>query len=279
MMLREDVARAACAAVWARAIPLSIQAITPGWLMEKLYDIATFLAHLNTGAIEIGGDIPEVTVHPWDCALNFRNEFPDANSNYVYTRNHINCGKFWIYLRDRVPETAIEAALVELRSRKWAAGAVVRRIMSTTTPAPPSYVSVARRVVHILRSRLLSKLNSPIHITELASRKLEIDITDPAGVSAGFAAIETGNWVAEVESFPSRPDLLLDILGHNMKIWMYGMRIETEIGGRKNGRVVVEIFPTQPPRAWRPAFAAAYAKWYGRLASFSVERQLEAVGA
>jgi len=29
----------------------------------------------------------------------------------------------------------------------------------------------------------------------------------------------------------------------------------------------------------RPAFAAAYAKWYGRIVSISLARQLEAIGA
>jgi len=264
--LREDIMRAARAAVWARAVDLRNRAITPERREKLLWDTARFLAHLRAGAVWARGDIPE-KVHPWGCVL--RNDYP-------HIINHIDCGKFWLYLRDEVSEAAIEAAAAELRPRARTAGTVVWMIGVFPRPAPPDYARIARSVIHFLRAKL-----SDLDLAAMSnSEELEIRVEELANAAA-LAAIEAGNWVAEVESYPPYPSIPFDISNSNINTWVYSGRVKVEIHPHYNEsrEVLVWISATRAPRALRPAFAAAYARWYGRFASATLARRLEEAGA
>jgi hypothetical protein len=245
-MLREDVMRAARAAVWARAVGAWDRVITPKWREDILHDLAAFLAHLRAGAVEVHGYVPDRKVHPWDCFFDHQSEMS----------SHVNCRTFSVYPDySKMPKTAVDAALVELRSRARAAGAIVQRVGLITRPAPPDAVRMARFVIQMVRARL-SDL-SPI-----------MGSSDDAHVlanAATLAAIEVGNWVAEVELHTNAP---YDISG--LKVWIYSGRADIDVGGK----AIVWVSAARAPRALRPTFAAAYMRWYGRL----LERRLEVIG-
>ena len=61
-----------------------------------------------------------------------------------------------------------------------------------------------------------------------------------------------------------------------VEVYRYAVAVRLRDGDRD---IDVRIYAARAPRSMRPAFATAYAKWYGRLTSFSVERRLEAIGA
>jgi hypothetical protein len=253
MMLREDIARAARAAVWARAAGMW----DGSWRRERrediLWGIADFFAHLRAGAVEVHGDLPGEEVHPWDCFL--RNDY-----SYIYMR----CPGFTIHAHGEVPKTAVEAALAELRSRARAAGMVIWNDALIARPAPPHYVRTAREVVRAVRSKLGD--------LDLAA-VMRSEELDAASVAAALAAIEAGNWVATIHCF--RPSIPSMRVGMEVEVYRYAVAVRLRDGDRE---VYARIFAARAPRSMRSAFATAYAKWYGRLASFSVERQLEAIG-
>ena len=253
MMLREDIARAARAAVWARAAGMW----DGSWRRERreeiLWEIADFFAHLRAGAVEVHGDLPGGEVHPWDCFL-------DNDYSYIYMR----CPGFTLHARGEVPRTAVEAALAELRSRARAAGMVVWNDALIARPAPPHYVGIARDMVRAVRAKLDDlDLAAMVRSEEL----------DAASVAAALAAIEVGNWVADIHysrlSIPSRR------VGMEVEVYRYAVAVRLRDGDRD---IDVRIYAARAPRSMRDAFAAAYMRWYGRLTSFSVERQLEAMG-
>jgi len=248
MNLREDVMMAARAAVWARAVGAWDRVITPKWREEILHDLATFLTHLQAGAVEVDGYVPERRVHPWDCAFDHQSEM----------FSHVDCHTFSIYPdRSKVPVAAVDAALVELRSRARAAGAVVRRVGFATRPAPPDAVRMARDIVQMVRAKL----------NDLSPIMDSSEDTHALANAATLAAIETGNWVAEVELHIDAP---FDVSYDDLKIWVYDGRVDVDV----SWMATVWILPARAPRALRDAFAAAYMKWYGRL----LERRLEVAG-
>jgi hypothetical protein len=223
-----------------------------------LQDFATFLVHLQAGAVKIDGH-PDEEVHPWDCCFH-----PGSEMSYV------DCFTFHIRLdhskvsKRKVSKTAVEAALAELRSRARAAGTVVLMDLSFQWPASPDAVKLARDVVHAIRAKL-DDLN-PIMVSAE-------DAHAPA-TAAAFAAIEVGNWIAEVGLHSYIP-YDNDISHHKLEIWVNDGRVEVDIDGIDE----VWIYPTRAPRAMRPAFMAAYAKWYGRLVATALVEKLEEAGA
>jgi len=254
MILRDDVARAARAAVWARAAGMWDGSWRRERCEEILWGIADFFAHLRAGAVEVHGNIPPEVVHPWDCVL-------DNRYSYIY----MYCPGFTIHARGEVPKTAVEAALAELRSRARAAGMVVWNDALIARPAPPDLVGIARGVVRAVRAKLGDlDLAAVVRSEEL----------DAAPVAAALAAIEAGNWVADIHN--SR--LSIPPRGSGMEVEAYRHAV---IARLRDGdeEMDVSIYAAHAPRAMRPAFAAAYAKWYGRLAGFSVERRLEVTWA
>jgi len=251
MILRDDVARAARAAVWARAAGMWDWSWRRGRREEMLWEIADFFAHLRAGAVEVFGGL-EKTIRPWDCVLD--ND---------YSHFYLHCPNFSIYARGDVPKTAVEAALVELRSRARAAGMVVWNDALIARPAPPDLVGIARGVVRAVRAKLGGlDLAAMVRGEEL----------DAASVAAALAAIEAGNWVADIHysrlSIPPR--------GGGMEVEAYRYAVIARLSDR-DGEMDVSIYAAHAPRSMRQAFAAAYARWYGRLAGFSVEHRLEAV--
>jgi len=248
--LREDVMMAARAAVWARAVGAWDRVITPDWREDILHDLAAFLAHLRAGAVEVDGYVPDRKVHPWNCFFEHESEM----------FSHVDCYTFSIYPDHKVSKTAVDAALVELRSRARAAGTVVRRVGFATRPAPPDAVTLALAVVQMVRARL-SDL-SPIGSSE--------ENTYALANAAALAAIEAGNWFAEVEIYSDAP---LDLSNNDVKIWIYDGHLDIDIGGK----AIVWISAARAPRALRSSFVTAYAKWYGRAASIMLARQLEEV--
>jgi len=251
--LREDVMMAARAAVWAHAVGAWDRVITPDWREDILHDLATFLVHLRAGAVEVHGYIPERKVHPWDCFFDHQSEM----------FSHIDCHTFSIYPdHSKVPKAAVDAALAELRFRARAAGTVVRRVGFATRPAPPGAMRMAQIVVQRVRARL-----SDLSPTASASG----EDTHMLANAAALAAIEVGNWVAEVEL---HTDVPRDISYDDLKIWVYSGHADIDVGGK----AIVWISAARAPRALRSAFAITYAKWYGRAASIMVARRLEAIG-
>jgi hypothetical protein len=177
--------------------------------------------------------------------------------------SHVDCSTFSIYPdRSEVPAATVDAALAELRFHARAAGTVVRRVGFATRPAPPDLVSVARDVVRAVRAKL-----DDLSPTASASGE-DMHVLANA---ATLAAIETGNWVAEVEL---HTDVPCDISYDDLKIWIYSGHADVDVGGK----AIVWISAARAPRALRPAYATAYVKWYGRAASIMLARQLEAIG-
>jgi len=255
VILRDDIMMAARAAVWSRAVGAWDRVITPDWREDILHDLATFLVHLRAGAVEVHGYIPERKVQPWDCAF-------DHQSSMF---SHVDCHTFSIYPDSgKVPVAAVDAALAELRFHARAAGTVVRRVGFATRPAPPGAVRVAQIVVQMVRTKL-----SDLDPTASASGEDAHALAN----AAALAAIETGNWAAEVEL---HTDVPCDISYDDLKIWIYDGHTDVDVGGK----ATVWISAARAPRALRQAFAAAYAKWYKRAVSIMLARQLdEVVGA
>jgi hypothetical protein len=257
--LREDVMRAARAAVWASAIGLW----DGRWSHEQhekiLRELATFLVHLQMGAVKVDGYIPEEEVHPWECC------FYPGDCHFAPESTVVDCFTFHIYpdcdkvSESEVSKTAIDAALMELRLRAGAAGTVVSRELYPR-PASPNAVRIARDVVRMVRARL-NNLNPIVLSSE--------DAYSPAN-AAVLAAIETGNWIAEVDLSWDAPR---DISHNKLEIWMHDGRIVVDMGWMD----MVLIYPTRPPRALRDAFAAAYARWYKRAAAAALVEALEGV--
>jgi hypothetical protein len=255
--LREDIARAARAAIWVYTIHLWNS--TNGSKREKLLrDAATFLAHLQAGAVKIDGH-PDEKVHPWKCYFG-----PSSETSCV------DCFTFHIRLdhsevsKRKVSKAAVEAVLAELRSPAQAAGTVVLRDLSFVKPASPKAARMARDVVRVIRAKL-DDLN-PIMVSWE-------DAHSPA-TAAAFAAIEVGNWIAEVELHSYIP-YDNDISHHKLEVWVNGGHVEINVDGIDE----VWIYPVRAPRAMRSAFATAYAKWYGRLVATALVEELEEAGA
>ena len=263
MNLREDVMRAARAAVWARAAIVWGDGFLDGLRDESLRESAKFLAHLRAGAVEVYGHIPERRVHPWDCYLNDVDPF---------TYSHIHCHEFSLYLNGKVPKAAVDAALAELRSRARAAGTIVwitELIASEliAKPASPNIVRITRDVVQVVRS----KLNAVDPSTIGDSGELEIKLEPES--AAALASVEVGNWFANVSLQRDNPYTPLDISNSVIFILVYDGRVEIDIDGIDK----VWIYPTRPPRSMRSAFAAAYMKWYKRIAAAALVEALEGV--
>ena len=252
MILRDDVARAARAAVWARAAGLLDGYWRPEWRDEMLRNTAAFLAHLRAGTVEVRRKVPEETVHPWDCVL-------DNDYSYIYLR----CPNFSVHARGAVPAEAVEAALAGLR-RARTAGTVVWDDALVARPAPPHYADTARGAVRAARAALDG--------LDLAGA-LHVDGPDAVRAAATPAAIEAGNWVAELYGHPARGALRGGSVRIEVYRWFAGVVIRDA-----DGEVNVRVHAARAPRSMRPAFAAAYARWYRRVAGALVERQLEAVG-
>ena len=258
MNLREDVMRAARAAVWARAISLWSPII--GLRREELLRVAAvFLAHLRAGAVEVWRDIPRGEVHPWECYLG-----------YTLGVMAVKCGEFGLYPRGKVPKAAVEATLVELRSRARAAGAVVWANHSIVRPATPDLVRKARAAVSAVRAKLNSIESDTMSISEW------LHLHDMSGAAA-LAAIEAGNWIAEVEPSTYHPDVEFDLSWINIDVY-YGLAI-IHTHDVESKIVKIFVFAARPPRAMRGAFAAAYAKWYKRAAAVALVERLEGAGA
>ena len=263
MNLREDVMRAARAAVWARAINAWYHAFPEDWREKLLRDDAKFLAHLRAGAVEVSGDIPEREVRPWDCYLN------DEESRIF---SHIYCREFSLYLNGEVPAAAIEAALSELKRGPAAAGTVIWVAGLIARPAPPNIVRIARDAVQVVRSKL-----NTIGSSAMGGSK-ELEISRELENAAVLASVEVGNWIANVSQYPDDPDTSPDISGSEVNISVYSGHVHVEIH-RRDEDIIVWIYPARAPRAMRDAFAAAYAKWYGRFAAAALAHQLVEVGA
>jgi hypothetical protein len=254
-MLREDIARAARAALWASAIGVWDGTWPRKQREEVLREAPAFLAHLRAGAVEVQGNLPE-SVHPWDCALNI-----DRSGVYI------RCPGLILRTRGEVPKTAVEAALAELRSRVRAAGAVVWRDKFVIRPAPPDLVSVARDVVRAVRAKLGDlDLAAALRTKEPAS----------ASAAAALAAIEAGNWAATVRCRPTskhdrlrRGEMEFGVNRHTVGVLIHD----------RNREVGVRIFAARAPRSMRPAFAAAYMKWYKRVAAAALVEALREAGA
>jgi hypothetical protein len=262
-MLREDIARAARAAVWARTAIMWEHGFLDDMRDELLRESARFLAHLRTGAVEVYGNIPKRMVRPWDCYLN------DVDP---YTYSHIYCREFSLYLDGEVPKAAVEAALSELGARARAAGTVVWVAKLIARPAPPGIVRIARGVVQMVRA----KLNAVDPSTMGDSGELEIKLEPES--AAALASVEVGNWIANVSLQHDNPYTSLDISDSVVFISVYDGRIEVMIPHR-NKDITIWIYPTRPPRSMRPAFAAAYMKWYKRVAAAALVEALEGAGA
>jgi len=255
-VIREDVARAARAAVWARVIGLWDGTWPRKQREEVLRETPAFLAHLRAGAVEVQGDLPGGEVHPWDCALNI-----DRSGVYI------RCPGLILRTRGEVPRTAVEAALVELRSRARAAGAVVWRDKFVTRPAPPDLVGIARDMVRAVRAKLGDlDLAAALRTKEPAS----------ASAAAALAALEAGNWAATVRCRPTskrdrlrRGDMEFGVNRNTVGVLIHD----------RNREVSARIFAARAPRSMRPAFAAAYMKWYKRIAAAALEAALEVSGA
>jgi hypothetical protein len=260
--LREDIARAARAAVWARAAIVWGDGFLDGLRDESLLESAKFLAHLRAGAVEVYGHIPKRRVHPWDCYLNDVDPF---------TYSHIHCRihrhKFSLYLDGEVPKAAVDAALAELRSRARAAGTIVWVAGLIARPAPPNIVRIARDAVQVVRS----KLNAIGPSTTGDSGELEVKL-EPENAAA-LASVEVGNWFANVSLQRDNPYTPLDISNSVIFILVYDGRVEIDIDGIDK----IWIYPTRPPRSMRSAFAAAYMKWYKRVAAAALVEALEGV--
>jgi hypothetical protein len=84
--------------------------------------------------------------------------------------------------------------------------------------------------------------------------------------AAALAAIEVGNWIAEVG--PSECDPI-DASGRFVIIRM--------LNDDDDWFVNIRILATRPPRSMRSAFAAAYMKWYKRIAAAALVEALEGV--
>jgi hypothetical protein len=262
-MLREDVMRAARAAVWARAAIEWYHAFPEDWREKLLRDDARFLAHLQAGAVEVHGQIPERRVHPWDCYLS------DEVSRIF---SHIYCHEFSLYLDGEAPADAVEAALSELRSRARAAGTIVWVAGLIARPAPPNIVRIARDAVQVVRSKL-----NAIGPNIVGSSK-ELEVSREPENAAVLASVEVGNWIANVSQYPDDPDTSPDISSGDVNISVYSGHVHVEIH-RRDEDIIVWIYPTRAPRALRGAFAAAYARWYGRFVAAALARQLEEAGA
>jgi len=260
--LREDVAMAARAAVWAHVAGMWNRVFPEKWRGELLLKDAEFLAHLQTGAIEVHGHVPERRVHPWDCYLN---------DDHSRAPSHTDCRGFALYPRGAVPAEAVEAALAELGTRARAAGMVVWTTGLIARPAPPDLAGIARGVVRAVRAEL------SIAGSGVASGSGKLEIRGEPDNAAVLASIDAGNWIAEVRPYPDDPDIPLDITGSEVNALVYSGHAKVEIH-RESEEIVVWIYPTRAPRAMRPAFAAAYAKWYGRLAGALLTHRLEVTG-
>jgi hypothetical protein len=261
--LREDVMMAARAAVWARAISVWYHAFPEDWRDKLLRDDARFLAHLQIGAVEVNGDIPERRVRPWDCYLN------DEESRIF---SHIYCREFSLYLNGEVPAAAVEAALSELKRGPAAAGTVIWVAGLIARPAPPNIVRIVRGVVQMVRSKLNTIGPSAVG----GSKELEVS-REPEN-AAVLASVEVGNWIANVSQYPDDPDTSPDISGSEVNISVYSGHVHVEIH-RRDEDIIAWIYPTRAPRAVRSAFAAAYAKWYGRFVAAALAHRLVEVGA
>ena len=267
MNLREDVMRAARAAVWARTAIMWGRGFLDGLRGESLRESARFLAHLRAGAVEVYGHIPERRVHPWDCYLSDVDPYTYSHIHY-----HIHCREFSLYLDGEVPKAAVDAALAELRSRVRAAGTIVwvtKLIASEliAKPAPPNIARIARGVVQMVRS----KLNAVDPNAMGDSGELEIRLEPES--AAALASVEVGNWIANVRLQHDNPYTPLDISNSVIFISVYDGRVEIDIDGIDK----VWIYPTRPPRSMRSAFAAAYMKWYKRIAAAALVEALEGV--
>jgi len=248
MMLREDIARAARAAVWASAIGVCNESADLKRRDEMLLNAATFLAHLRAGAVEVRGELPERKVRPWDCAL-------DHDRSGLY----IGCPDLELRASGEVPKTAVDAALAELRSRARAAGAVVLSNGFVTVPAPPSIVKFARNMVSVVRAEI-NYVNSDAIAVKNLVEKLNINVDDLTNAAA-LATIETGNWVALVKlRYTNNPP-------DDMDFWTYFGSVAVRVRYNKTREALVKICPARAPRALRGAFAAAYAKWRSRIAA------------
>lgn len=259
MMLREDVARAARAAVWASAIGACNESADLKRHKEMLLNAATFLAHLRAGAVEVRGELPERKVRPWDCALDY-----DRSGLYI------GCPDLELRASGEVPKTAVEAALAELRSRARAAGAVVLSNGFVTVPAPPSIVKFARDMVSVVRAEI-DHVNSDVIAVKNLVEKLNINMDNLANITT-LVAIETGNWVALVKlRYTNNPP-------DDMDFWTYFGSVAVRVRYNEIQEALVKICPARAPRALRGAFAAAYAKWRSRIAAALLEAALEEAG-
>jgi len=261
--LREDVMMAARAAVWAHVAGMWNRVFPEKWRGELLSKDAEFLAHLRTGAIEVHGHIPEGAVHPWDCYLN---------DDHSRAPSHTDCREFALYPRGEVPAEAVEAALAELGTRARTAGTVVWTIGLIARPASPNHVRIARGVVRAVRAELGTAGSG------VASGSGKLEIRWEPYNAAVLASIEAGNWIAEVRPYPDDPDIPFDTTGSEVNALVYSGHAKVEIR-RESEEIVVWIYPTRAPRALRPAFAAAYAKWYGRFVAAALAHRLEVTGA
>ena len=263
MNLREDVMMAARAAVWAHVAGMWNRVFPEKWRGELLSKDAEFRAHLRTGAIEVHGHIPEGAVHPWDCYLN---------DDHSRAPSHTDCREFALYPRGEVPAEAVEAALAELGTRARTAGTVVWTIGLIARPASPNHVRIARGVVRAVRAELGTAGSG------VASGSGKLEIRWEPYNAAVLASIEAGNWIAEVRPYPDDPDIPFDTTGSEVNALVYSGHAKVEIH-RESEEIVVWIYPTRAPRALRPAFAAAYAKWYGRFVAAALAHRLEVTGA
>jgi hypothetical protein len=257
-MPREDVMRAARAAVWARAIGVWNGMLPRGRREEMLREIAKFLVHLRAGAVEVQGNLQRGKVRPWNCVLDIAH--PDIN---------MRCSGLTLRPYGEVSAPAVEDAAKELRSVARAAGAVVWSDRLNTRPAPPGYVRTAREVVAIARTKL-GDLD--------LGRALRVKSPE-ASVAAALAAIEAGNWVAMVNGYPSPTRDSLWRSSTDIEIRHKWVMVHLFLRDYDEREVYVRIRAARAPRALRPTFAAAYAKWYGRLAGALLVRRLEEVGA
>jgi len=253
--LREDVMMAARAAVWAQAVGLWDGTWPRKRREEVLHEAPAFLAHLRAGAVEVQGNLPE-RVHPWDCALNI-----DRSGAYI------RCPGLILRTRGEVPRTAVEAALAELRSRARAAGAVVWSEKFVVRPAPPTLVSLARDVVRVAHAKL-----DDLDLAAALRTKEPVR----ASAAAALAAIEAGNWAATVRC---RPTSKHDRLRRGEMEFGVNRNTVGVLVHDRNREVNVRIFAARAPWSMRPVFAAAYMKWYKRVAAVALVEALEVAGA
>jgi len=257
-MLRDDVARAARAAVWARAIGVWNGMLPRGRREEMLREIAKFLVHLRAGAVEVRGDLQKRKVRPWNCVLDIAH--PDI---------HMRCSSLTLRPYGEVSAPAVGDVAKELRSVARAAGAVVWSDKLNTRPAPPGYVRTAREVAAIARAKL-----GDLDLT----RALQVKLPE-ASAAAALAAIEAGNWVAMVNGYPSPTRDSLWRSAVDIEVRHKWVAVHLFLHDYDEREVYARIRAARPPRALRPAFAAAYARWYGRLSGALLARRLEEAGA